>query len=281
LPPPSRSGFYKLPLPFVPGQEAAGVVEAVGSGVTGLAPGDRVAYCTAVGAYCEKRVIAADKLVKLPDGIEDRTAAAVLHKGLTAQYLLKQTIEVKAGDTILVHAAAGGVGVLLSQWAKFLGARVIGTVGSEDKAQLARDMGCDHVLVYGREDFAPQVRAWTSGRGVRVVYDGVGKDTFDGSLDCLEPRGMLVSFGQSSGAVGPFDILKLSAKGSLYLTRPTLASYAHSKETLRAMAEDLFDVVRRGVLRTVVPQSFALREAAAAHRALAGRQTTGSTVLVP
>ncbi len=276
-----RAGLYKLPLPFTPGQEAAGVVEAVGQGPIDLKVGDRVAYCTAVGAYAEARVIAADKLVPLPDDVDDRAAAAMMLKGLTAQYLLRQTIEIARGDVILLHAAAGGVGQIASQWAKHLGATVIGTVGTDDKAQKARNNGCDHVIVYTREDFVARVRELTGGRGARVVYDSVGQATFAGSLDCLRPRGLLVAFGQSSGPVLPFDLLTLSAKGSLFVTRPTLATYAGAKEALRDMAKDLFAVVRSGAVKIDVPQTFPLRDAAAAHRALESRKTTGSTVLVP
>jgi NADPH2:quinone reductase len=277
-----RTGLYKLPLPFTPGQEAAGVVEALGPGVAELGVGDRVAYGTGpVGAYSQVRVMDAARLVRLPPQIDDRTAAAMMLKGLTAQYLLRQTTQVVRGDTIVFHAAAGGVGLIACQWAKHLGATVIGTAGSEEKARLARAHGCDHVIIYGKEDVAGRVRELTGGRGVRVVYDGVGKDTFAASLDCLSPRGLLVSFGQSSGAVPPFDILTLTGKGSLFLTRPTLANYAGTKESLRAAAAELFEVVGSGAVRIQVPQSFPLEEAAAAHAALAARKTTGSTVLVP
>jgi NADPH2:quinone reductase len=277
-----RTGLYKLPLPFTPGQEAAGVVEAVGPDVDDIAVGDRVAYGTgAVGAYAQVRVMEAARLVPLPPKIDDRTAAAMMLKGMTAQYLLRQTTQVERGETILFHAAAGGVGLIACQWAKQLGATVIGTVGSEEKARLARAHGCDHVFIYGKDDVAARVRELTGGRGVRVVYDGVGKDTFPVSLDCLAPRGLLVSFGQSSGAVPPFDIITLSGKGSLYLTRPSLVHYAGTKESLRAAAADLFEVVGSGAVRIEVPQSFPLKDAAAAHTALASRRTTGSTVLVP
>src|SRR4051812_36419336 len=229
-----RTGLYKLPLPFTPGQEGAGVVEAVGPGVEGIRLGDRVAYGTGpVGAYAETRVVSADRLVVLPPEIPDRTAAAMMLKGLTAQYLLRQTIEVRAGDTVLFHAAAGGVGLIACQWAKKLGATVIGTAGDEDKAALARAHGCDHVILYRKEDFVTRVRELTGGHGVRVVYDGVGKDTFVGSLDCLQPRGLLVSFGQASGPIPPFDLITLSTKGSLYITRPILATYAGTKDSLR------------------------------------------------
>jgi NADPH2:quinone reductase len=277
-----RTGLYKLPLPFTPGQEGAGVIEAVGPGVVDLRPGDSVAYAGgAVGAYAQVRIVPADRLVPLPPALDQRTAAAIMLKGLTAQYLLRQTIRVERGDTILFHAAAGGVGLLACQWAKHLGATVIGTVGSEEKAVLARAHGCDHVIVYRQQDFVPVVRELTGGRGVRVVYDGVGKDTFAGSLDCVAPRGLVVAFGQSSGPVPPLDILTLSAKGSLFLTRPTLNHYVATKEALRAAAAELFDLVLDGVVKVQAPQTFALEQAADAHRALEGRRTTGSTVLLP
>jgi NADPH2:quinone reductase len=277
-----RSGLYKLPLPFTPGQEAAGIIEAVGPGVTDLEPGDRVAYGTGpVGAYSQVRVMEAARLVPLPAGIDDRTAAAMMLKGLTAQYLLRQTTSVQRGETIVFHAAAGGVGLIACQWAKHLGATVIGTVGSEEKARLARERGCDHVILYNQEDVAARVRELTGGRGVRVVFDGVGRATFAASLDCLAPRGLMVAFGNASGPVPPLDILSLSTKGSLYLTRPTLNHYAATKEALRAGAAELFEVVRSGAVRIEVPQSFPLAEAKAAHEALAARKTTGSTVLVP
>jgi NADPH2:quinone reductase len=276
-----RRGVYKLPLPSGLGSEAAGVVEAVGPGVSELRVGDRVACATGpVGAYAEARVLPAERLVRLPDDIDDRTAACIMLKGLTAQYLLLQTTRVEAGDTIVVHAAAGGVGQIACQWAKHLGATVVGTVGSDEKAALARANGCDHVIVYTREDIVECVRQITGGHGVRVVYDGVGKDTFAGSLDCLQPRGLLVAFGQSSGLVPPFDITALGVKGSLYLTRPTLSTYAATPEALRRMAGDLFRVVRSGAVRIQTPLQFPLREAAAAHAAIEARRTTGSVVLV-
>jgi NADPH2:quinone reductase len=276
-----RRGVYKLPLPSGLGSEAAGVVEAVGPGVTDFQPGDRVACGTGpVGAYAEARVVSADRLVRLPDDIDDRTAACIMLKGLTAQYLLLQTTQIEPGDTILMHAAAGGVGQIACQWAKHLGATVIGTVGSDEKVALARANGCDHVIVYTREDFVERVREITGRRGVRVVYDGVGKDTFAGSLDCLQPRGLLVMFGQSSGVVPPFDLGALSVKGSLYLTRPTLGTYAATPEALRRMAGDLFGVVRSGAVRILPPRQFSLREVGAAHAALEARATTGSIVLV-
>jgi NADPH2:quinone reductase len=225
-------------------------------------------------------VVSAERLVRLPDDIDDRTAACIMLKGLTAQYLLLQTTNIEPGDAILMHAAAGGVGQIACQWAKHLGATVIGTVGSDEKVALARGNGCDHVIVYAREDFVERVREITQGRGVRVVYDGVGKDTFAGSLDCLQPRGLLVMFGQASGMVPPFDLGVLSAKGSLYLTRPTLGTYAATSKALRRMADDLFQVVRSGAVRIQPPQQFSLREAGSAHAALEARATTGSIVLV-
>jgi len=276
-----RRGVYKLPLPTGLGSEAAGVVEAVGPGVTDFQPGDRVACGTGpVGAYAEARLVPVERLVHLPDDIDDRTAACIMLKGLTAQYLLLQTTQIGPGDTILMHAAAGGVGQIACQWAKHLGATVIGTVGSDEKAALARAHGCDHVIVYTREDFVERVREITGKRGVRVVYDGVGKDTFAGSLDCLQPRGLLVMFGQASGMVPPFDLTALSVKGSLYLTRPTLGTYAATPEALRRMASDLFGVIRSEAVRIQLPQQFALREAGAAQTALESRATTGSIVLV-
>jgi NADPH2:quinone reductase len=276
-----RRGVYKLPLPSGLGTEAAGVVEAVGPDVTELQAGDRVACATGpVGAYAEARLVPAERLVRLPDDIDDRTAACIMLKGLTAQYLLLQTTQLVPGQTILMHAAAGGVGQIACQWAKHLGAIVIGTVGSDEKAAVALANGCDHVIVHAHEDFVERVRQITGGKGVRVVYDSVGKDTFQGSLDCLAPRGLLVLFGQASGMVPPFDLTTLSIKGSLYLTRPTLGTYAATREALQTMASDLFRVVRSGVVRIQPPQEFSLREAGAAHTALEARKTTGSVVLV-
>ncbi|RCX26490.1 quinone oxidoreductase family protein [Thioalbus denitrificans] len=276
-----RTGLYKAPaLPFIPGLEGAGVVEAVGAGVDTLAVGDRVAYATQpLGAYAEARVMAADRLVKVPDSVDDNTAAAMMLQGMTAQYLLRQTYPVQAGQTILFHAVAGGVGLIACQWAKHLGATVIGTVGSEAKAELARAHGCDHTINYKSEDFVARVREITEGRGVPVVYDSVGKDTFMKSLECLSPRGMLVSFGQSSGAVAPLDPGILSARGSLYLTRPTLFTYTAKPEDLQATARELFEVVGAGHVKIEVNQHFPLRDAAEAHRALEARRTTGSSVL--
>jgi NADPH2:quinone reductase len=276
-----RNGLYPVPLPSGIGLEGAGVVEAVGSAVTDLAPGDRVAYAGGpLGGYAEVRLIPADRLVKLPAAIDFRSAAAMMLQGLTAQYLLRRTYRVQPGDAVLVHAAAGGVGLIACQWAKALGATVIGTVSSEAKAELARAHGCDHVILYSREQIAPRVREITGGAGVAVVYDGVGKDTFMDSLDSLRPLGMLVSFGNASGAVPSFDPLLLSQKGSLFLTRPTLMHYTAKRADLVAMAADLFEVVAGGKVRIEVNQTFALKDAAQAQMALEARKTTGSTVLL-
>ncbi|GBD44107.1 Quinone oxidoreductase 1 [bacterium HR40] len=279
-----RTGLYQPPggLPFTPGLEAAGVVEAVGPGVDDLRVGQRVAYGTGpLGAYSDLRTMPADRLVAIPDTIADEVAAAMMLKGMTAQYLLKQTYRVKPGETILVHAAAGGVGLILCQWAKHLGATVIGTVGSRAKADIAKAHGCDHVIVYTEEDFVRRVREITHGQGVPVVYDGVGRATFMGSLDCLQPRGLMVSFGNASGPVEAFNLGILSQKGSLYVTRPTLMTYTATRAQLLEAANDVIDVVSRGIVRIEVNQRFPLREAAEAHRALESRQTTGATVLVP
>ncbi|MFO1060229.1 MAG: quinone oxidoreductase [Dongiaceae bacterium] len=277
-----RTGLYKVPLPSGIGLEAAGTVEAVGAGVADFKAGDRVAYCTGpLGAYAESRLFPAERLVKLPAGIDDRSAAAMMLQGLTAQYLLRRTHRVKAGETILVHAAAGGVGLILCQWGKHLGATVIGTVGSEDKAKLARANGCDHVILYRQEKVSQKVRELTGGTGVPVVYDGVGKDTFMDSLDCLAPLGMMVTFGNASGAVPPVEPVLLSQKGSIFLTRPTLMHYVAKRTDLLAAAAELFEVVQKGAVRIAVNQTFPLKDAAAAHRALEARQTTGSTLLLP
>jgi NADPH2:quinone reductase len=275
----NRSGLYPMALPSGLGGEAAGVVEEVGANVTDLKPGDRVAYGSApIGAYAEARLIPADRLIKLPDGIDDSRAAAMMLKGLTVQYLLRQTYKVKKGDTVLCHAAAGGVGLILCQWAKHLGATVIGTVGSDDKAALAKAHGCDHPIVYTREDFVKRVLEITDGRKLPVVYDGVGKDTFVKSLDCLQPYGLMVSFGNASGPVENLNLGLLASKGSLYLTRPTLNTYGAKRENLVAMAKELFDVVLSGAVKIEVNQTYALKDAAQAHRDLEGRKTTGSTV---
>jgi NADPH2:quinone reductase len=277
-----RSGLYKLPLPSGIGSEAAGVVEAVGPNVDWVKPDDRVVYAPGpVGAYATERVMSAEKLVKLPDEIDDRTAATLMLKGLTVQYLFRQTYKLNAGDTFLFHAAAGGVGLIACQWARALGATMIGTVSSDEKAALAKANGCAHTVVYTRENFVERVKALTGGKGVPVAYDSIGKDTFPASLDCLQPRGMFVSFGSSSGPVPPFDIMLLSQKGSLYATRPTLVTYTASRANLTTMANELFDLVRAGKVKSEARQTFALKDAAAAHRALESRATTGATVLLP
>lgn len=276
-----RSGLYPLPLPFTLGSEGAGVVEAVGRRVTGLKVGDRVAYVGPLGAYAEVLLRPAARLVKIPAGIEDNAAAAMMLKGLTTQYLLRRTYRVRPGDTILMHAAAGGVGLILCQWAKALGATVIGTVGSEAKVALAKKAGCKHVIVMGKENFVERVKVITKGKGVPVVYDGVGKDTFMGSLDCLSPLGMMVSFGNASGAVPPVSIGILAQKGSLFVTRPTLATYTATTEDLTKAARELFAVVKSGKVKIAINQTYPLSEAAQAHRDLEGRKTTGSTVLLP
>ena len=277
-----RTGLYPLPLPSGLGVEAAGVVEAVGSGVAHVKTGDRVGYAGGPpGSYSEARTMPADRLVRLPDGISDRQAAGAMLKGLTVWYLTRRTYQVKAGETVLLHAAAGGVGLIACQWLKALGATVIGTVGSDEKAALARAHGCDHAIVYGREDFVARVRELTKGAGVPVVYDSVGKATFQGSLDCLRPRGLMVSFGNASGPVPPVDLLQLSAKGSLFLTRPTLAAYTATREELDGAAAELFEVIRAGKVRIEVTGTYPLAEAARAHRDLEGRKTTGSILLLP
>ena len=277
-----RSGAYKLPLPAVIGQEGAGVVVAVGPGVTDVKKGDRVAYAGGpVGAYSEERLIPADRLVPLPEGISDDEAAAMMLKGLTVQYLFRQTKRLQAGDTILFHAAAGGVGLVACQWAKALGVTMIGTVSSDEKAELARSRGCTHTIVYTRENFVDRVKALTGGKGVPVVYDGVGKDTFPGSLDCLSPRGLWVLFGASSGAPPALDMGMLAARGSLYATRPTLFTYSAARADLLAMAREMFDLMKAGKLSAEINQTFPLAKAADAHRALEGRQTTGATLLLP
>ena len=273
-----RTGLYKMPMPYVPGSEAAGVVEKVGEGVTVVAPGDRVAYAGALGAYCERRVAPADRMVKLPPGVTDQTAAAMMLQGMTVQYLIRQTYRVQAGETILIHAAAGGVGLILCQWAKSLGVTVIGTVSSHEKADLARAHGCDHPVVLGEEDFVAKVKDLTGGVGLPVVYDSVGRDTFHKSLDCLRVRGMLVLFGQSSGAVEPIDP-NILQRGSYYLTRPSLGSFVAKRAELEAVAGELFGVVESGAVRILVNQTYPLRDAARAQDDLEGRRTTGSTVL--
>jgi NADPH:quinone reductase len=275
-----RSGLYSLPMPSGLGSEGAGVVEQVGPGVSGLKSGDRVAYAGGpIGAYAEERVMPAERLVPVPDGISDEQAAAMMLKGMTAWYLVRRTYPIKRGDTILIHAAAGGVGLIVCQWAKHLGATVIGTVGDQEKAALAKRNGCDYPILYKNEDFIAKVSELTQGKKLPVVYDSVGKDTFYKSLDCLAPLGLMVSFGQSSGAIGPVDIGILSGKGSLFLTRPTLNTYTASREDLLTASRELFDVVKNGVVKLAINQTYPLREAARAHRDLEARKTTGSTVL--
>jgi NADPH2:quinone reductase len=273
-----RSGLYALPLPAIMGNEGAGVIEAVGNGVTDLKKGDRVAYCGAVGSYAEERVMPADRAVKLPDGISDQQGAAMMLKGMTAQYLIRRTYKVQKGETVLVHAAAGGVGLIMCQWLRHLGATVIGTVSTDEKAELAKKNGCDYPIVYTREDFGARVNEITKGEKLPVVYDSVGKDTFMKGLDCLKPFGLMVTFGQSSGSYGPIELGILAAKGSLYVTRPTLNTYAAKRSDLVAMANELFDVVQKGVVKIAIDQTYPLKEAAQAHRDLQARKTTGQTV---
>lgn len=278
-----RTGLYPLPeLPWGLGLEAAGKVEAVGEGVTDVQVGDRVTYVTPpAGAYAEARVMAVEKLVKIPDGLDDKTVAGMMLKGLTAQYLLRRTYNVQAGDTILMHAAAGGVGLIVCQWAKHLGATVIGTVGSEEKAELARAHGCDHTILYREENFKDRVQDITSNKGVNVVYDSIGKDTFMDSLDSLKPLGTMVTFGNASGPVEAFEPGILAAKGSLFVTRPTLFTYIAERQDLVNMSNDLFDVVSSGAVKIEIHQEFALADAGQAHTDLEARKTTGSTILIP
>jgi NADPH2:quinone reductase len=280
-----RTGAYPLPMPSGIGLEGAGVVEAVGSAVTdatGIRAGDRVAYAGGpIGAYAEVRNIPADRLVKLPDAIDFKTGAAMMLQGMTAQYLLRRTCPVQAGDTILIHAAAGGVGLIVCQWARALGVTVIGTVSSDEKAALATAHGCDHTIIYTRENFTERVKQITSGRGVRVVYDSIGKDTFMGSLECLHPMGMMVLFGAASGPVPLFDLGLLAKMGSLFITRPTLFTYTAQRSDLLAISGELFDVVSSGKVKIEVNQTYALKDAAQAQVDLVARKTTGSTVLLP
>jgi NADPH2:quinone reductase len=277
-----RTGLYPAPLPATLGGEAAGVIEALGEGVTGFRTGERVGYCTSpFSGYAEASNIPEGRLVKLPDAISDEVAVASMLKGMTAQYLLKRTFPVKPGQTILWHAAAGGVGLIASQWAKHLGVTVIGTVGSQEKAVLARENGCTHVLNTRTEDWVKRAREITGGEGVPVVYDSIGKDTWEGSLDCLALRGMMVSFGNASGPVPPISPAALGPKGSLYLTRPTLFHYAHTPEELQKTADDLFDVIAKGIVKIQINQRFNLADARKAHEALHSRQTTGATILIP
>jgi len=278
-----RTGLYPLDdRPFGLGVEAAGVVEAVGDGVDRVSVGDRVAYVALPpGAYAEARNVPADRLVRLPEGVDDRQAAAMMLQGMTAQYLLRRTYPVQRGDAVLIHAAAGGVGLIACQWAKHLGATVIGTVGSDEKAELARAHGCDHAIVYTRENFLEQVKEITGGDGVRAVYDSVGRDTFERSLDCLGRLGIMVLFGQSSGPVPPLDLGQLAAKGSLFITRPTLFHYTATVEELDRTAGELLELVEQGLIRIEINQEFPLEDAARAHRELEARRTTGSSVLLP
>ncbi len=277
-----RTGLYPVPsLPSVIGMEAAGEVVEVGAGVEEFKPGDRVAYANPIGAYAEERIIPADRLVKVPDSIDDKTAAAMMLQGMTAQYLLRRTFKVGPETVMLFHAAAGGVGLIAAQWARHLGGTIIGTVGSQEKAKLATDAGCTHVINYRTEDFVERVKEITEGKGCDVVYDAIGKDTYPASLDCLKPFGMWVTFGNASGKIENFDLGLLAAKGSLYATRPTLFTYTAKREDLVATANELFDMVGQGHLKISVNQTYPLREAAQAHRDLEGRKTTGSTVLLP
>ncbi|MEQ1753539.1 MAG: quinone oxidoreductase [Micropepsaceae bacterium] len=277
-----RSGLYKLPLPSGLGLEGAGVVESVGQGVTRFREGDRIAYASGpIGAYSQAANVVANRAVKIPAGVSDELAAATLLKGLTAHYLLRRTYRVKAGDTILFHAAVGGVGMIAVQWAKSLGATVIGTVGNERKMELARRLGCDHVIIAAQENVASRVREITNGKGVPVAYDSIGRDTFMGTMDSLSPLGLFVSFGNASGPVPPFDAAVLAQKGSLYFTRPTLANYVTTPEELDVGAGELFELMARGTIRKNDPKRFPLSQAAEAHRALESRQTTGSLILIP
>lgn len=279
----NRTGLYPLPaLPATPGMEGAGIVEAIGEDVTEVEVGDRAVYAgLPPGAYAEVRLIPADRLVKLPESISARQGAAMMLQGMTARYLLHGCYRVKAGDTILIHASAGGVGLIVCQWARHLGATVIGTVGSPEKAELACSLGCDYAILYMEEDFVSRVKDITQGRGVDVVYDSVGQSTFMKSLDCLRPMGMMVSFGQASGPIPSFDLGILAVKGSLFLTRPSLMTYTAKREDLLAHAKDLFEVVEKGAVKIEVKQIYPLAEAARAHRDLEDRKTTGSTVLIP
>lgn len=277
-----RTGLYKAAqMPFTPGNEGAGIVVAVGSGVENLKVGDRVAYAATPGSYAEERILAADRLVKVPDSIELKTAAAMMLKGITAQYLLRQTFVVKPGHTILFHAAAGGVGLIAGQWAKHLGATVIGTAGSEEKIALAKAHGYDHVINYRTENFVERVKELTGGEGVNVVYDSVGRDTYMGSLDVLKPLGMFACFGQSSGVIPPFDLNLLAQKGSLFATRPTLFNYVAKRAELEKTANELFDVVASGAVKIEINQTYALKDVRKAHEDLEARKTTGASILLP
>jgi NADPH2:quinone reductase len=277
-----RTGLYPAPsLPFTAGNESAGVITAVGKGVKGLKKGDRVAAVFLLGSYATERVLPAERVVKIPKSIDDKTAAAMMLKGMTAQYLLRRCYKVKKGDNILVHAAAGGVGLILCQWGKYLGANVIGTVGSKEKAELARKNGAKHTILYNEENFVERVKDITKGKKCAVVYDGVGKTTFAGSLDCLQPLGLMVSYGSASGAVEPVNLGVLTQKGSLFLTRPTLNTYTASAKDLQATAKDLISVISKKKVKIEINQSYALKDAAQAHRDLEARKTTGQIVLLP
>jgi NADPH2:quinone reductase len=276
-----RSGLYPMQLPAVAGNEAAGVIDAVGSGVNDLKKGDRVAYTGLPGSYCEVRVVPADRMVKLPEGVSDEQAASMMLKGLTVHYLIHSTYPVKKGETVLWHAAAGGVGLIASQWLKALGVTTIGTAGSDDKTALAKAHGVAHTVNYSKENFVERVKALTDGKGVPVVYDGVGKATWDGSLDCLRPRGLIVSFGNASGPVPPVNLGILSTKGSLYVTRPTLATHIATRSDLVDRSNALFEVVKSGKVKIETTKKYKLADAQQAHRDLEGRKTTGSIVLVP
>jgi NADPH2:quinone reductase len=277
-----RSGLYKLPLPLSLGMEGAGTVTAVGGGVADIKVGDRVAYASQpLGSYSDERLMQADRVVVLPEGITDQQAAGMMLKGMTAEYLVRRTYKIKPGDTVLFHAAAGGVGLIFGQWAKALGATVIGTVGDAQKGELARAHGYDHIVNYRTENFVERVKEITKGAGVPVVYDGVGKDTWAGSLDCLQPFGLMVSFGSASGTVPPFDVNILAGKGSLYVTRPTLVTYTAKRADLVGSANALFDVVKAGKVKIEIKQTYAMKDAAQAHIDLEARKTTGSTLLVP
>lgn len=276
-----RSGLYPMQTPAIAGNEAAGVVEAVGPGVKGLKKGDRVAYTGLPGSYCTERLVPAERMVKVPKGISDEQAASMMLKGMTVHYLIFSTYRVRKGDTVLWHAAAGGVGLIACQWLKRLGVTVIGTVGSEEKARLAKAHGCKHVINYSSENFVERVKEITKGKKVPVVYDSVGKSTWEGSLDCLQPRGLMVSFGNASGAVPPVNLGILAAKGSLYVTRPTLATYIASRADLVKRSNDLFNAVKSRKVRIETTARYGLADAANSHRDLEGRKTTGSVVLVP
>lgn len=276
-----RSGMYPVPLPSGAGNEGAGVVEAVGAGVSSLKAGDRVAYTGQIGAYSTQRLVPADRMVKVPEGISDEQAASMMLKGMTVQYLIHRTHKVQSGETVLWHAVAGGVGLIACQWLKALGATVIGTVGSDEKGAFAKAHGCDHVINYSKENFAERVKALTGGKGVAVVYDSVGKSTWEGSLDCLRPLGMMVSFGNASGAVAPVNIGILAQKGSLFLTRPTLVTYTSSRADLEATSKSLFEVVKSGKVKIEITARYKMADVAQCHRDLEGRKTTGSVILLP